>query len=380
MTEFHRVELVSKAPANVPTPAAGKVALFADSSNSDHVSQKNSAGVVTDLAADPVGTGANFSLTDPGYNTAFSWSASILTAQLYPSIVADIPALIAIDTTTLPPRTPVYVQSTGELCILNKAATAGTYTPTTGTGFWHPTIGTQPVSVLSEYSDCAGLASAAINGWQATVVSAGTIAVVTTSVATFTVGINTATQAANLANHPGVLSFTSSTTANSGAQYTWGAATAGVTLKGGEVAEFIFFPINFATSTYRFGIHDASTSADAVDGVYFEMSTSGVLTGKASNNSVRTTSAAIATLTAATWYHARLKLNANATAVTFTVYNQTGAVVGTPQTVTTNIPTAVGRDALPRFIVTNSGVTATLLAQLDLAGWKSPVTRGAKYQ
>jgi hypothetical protein len=51
MTEFHRVELVSKAPANVPTPAAGKVALFADSSNSNHVSQKDSAGTVTDLAA-----------------------------------------------------------------------------------------------------------------------------------------------------------------------------------------------------------------------------------------------------------------------------------------------------------------------------------------
>ena len=178
-------------------------------------------------------------------------------------------------------------------------------------------------------------------------------------------------------NHPGVMLARSSTTANSGVV----ANTSPVILiGGGEAFDLIFrTPAALTALTYRFGLHDSITSADAVDGIYFEMPATGAIVGKTSNNSVRTTSATIATLAINTWYHARAVVNAAATAVDFFVFSDAGTQLGTVN-ITTNIPTASGREVAVAGVFTSSGVTAVDIVNLDYMAASSPgrtLVRGA---
>lgn len=220
--------------------------------------------------------------------------------------------------------------------------------------------------------DCeANTTAANIPGWQMSLIGTGTSAIVTTGIAS---GTPTTTQAVNLPNHPGVLSYSSSTTANSGVQVAWGANTGGIQLRAGLIFDCMFFPVTFANTTYRFGFTDSTSSADSVDGVYFEINGSSSIVAKTAANSVRTTGAATGTLTASAWYHARIYVNSLTSAV-FYIYDEAGAQVFT-DTITTNIPSGAGRETLPRFIVTNSSGVATFLAQIDFIGWRGALTRG----
>ncbi len=168
------------------------------------------------------------------------------------------------------------------------------------------------------------------------------------------------------ANHPGCITINSSTSANSGEVMGTGSTNAAQFLLGGGEQFDVVFKTGaaFTNITMRFGFHDTATSADAVDGAYFEVSTAGVVTGKTSSNSVRTTSATIATLAVSTWYHARVRVNANATAVDYTIFDDSGTQLGTVQN-TTNIPIAAGRETGVAFVATSAGTTATALCHLD---------------
>ncbi len=179
-------------------------------------------------------------------------------------------------------------------------------------------------------------------------------------------------------NHPGVILCRSSTTANSGVIVN--TVQNMIRIAGGEQFECVFrTPGALTALTYRFGYHDTATSADAVDGIYFEMPASGAIVGKTSNNSVRTTSGTIATLAINTWYHARIVVNAAGTAVDFFIFNDAGTQLGTVN-IATNIPTASGRETGIAFIGTSSGVTAVDIVNLDYMAAASPgrtLTRGA---
>jgi hypothetical protein len=221
--------------------------------------------------------------------------------------------------------------------------------------------------------DCNNIGTAAnIGGWQCSAIATGTIANVTTSIAS---GTPTTTQALNLANHPGVISISSSATANSGAQCTWGGTATGTPLVAGRVSDFILCPINLANATIRMGFSDTANQNDAVDGAYIEVAPGGIASGKSANNSTRSTTATTFTLVANTWYHARISVTSATTAL-FEIISEAGVVLWS-DSVTGNIPTDNGRDCLPRFIVTNSAAAATFLCQLDMASWKGPVARGA---
>lgn len=177
-------------------------------------------------------------------------------------------------------------------------------------------------------------------------------------------GTNSTAPAAGVvdASHPGVVLLRSSTTANSGYQY----STRAVLLRigGGEQFDIVFrTPAAFTGNTARFGFLDTFTSADSVDGVYFELSATGVIVGKTANNSVRTTSANIATLLVSTWYHCRIAVS-NALNATFSVYDMASTLIGT-QSISTNMPTASGRETGCGFVATNSGTVATDLINLD---------------
>jgi len=168
---------------------------------------------------------------------------------------------------------------------------------------------------------------------------------------------------AGLGTHPGIISLTSGTTANSGG-YIRSDITA-IMLAGGEVAEFVFrTPAVFTNTTIRMGFIDTATSADCVDGAYIELPGSGAAVGKTSNNSTRTTSATIATLSASTWYRARVVVNRGATAVDFYIFDEAGNQLGTVNNAA-NIPTTAGRVTGHGIIATNSGTSATLMLWLD---------------
>ena len=177
--------------------------------------------------------------------------------------------------------------------------------------------------------------------------------------------ISTGTSVSNVTsvdgNHPGIVRITSSTTANSG--YRWMSDPA-LRIAGGESFECIFRMLSVATTTMRFGFSDSTTSADAVDGVYFEMAATGTLVGKAASNSVRSSTATLATLAINTWYRATIIINADASSATFTLYDANGLLLAT-QSLVTNIPVAAGRETAIGFSITNSTTTATALVDLD---------------
>lgn len=176
--------------------------------------------------------------------------------------------------------------------------------------------------------------------------------------------ISTGTQSkiAATANHPGILRFTSSTTTNSGGYCR--TAVDSFLLGGGEVTEFVFRIINLTTLTVRMGFIDTGTSADCTDGAYIEIPSTGAAVGKTSNNSVRTTSATIATLSINTWYRARIAVNRDATAVDFYIFDDNGNQLGAQQN-TANIPTATGRETGHGYIATKSGTVAEACIEMD---------------
>jgi hypothetical protein len=167
-------------------------------------------------------------------------------------------------------------------------------------------------------------------------------------------------------NHPGVLKCYNATIANGGVLVS--TAQNIICLGGGETYELVFMPITLTNLTMRLGFFDTTTSADAVDGAYIEIPTTGAAVGKTANNSTRTTSSTIATLSVSTWYRALIQVNAAATAVDFTIYSDAGSSLGTQQN-TTNIPTGSAREGHMGVIMTDSGTVQNELARLDWMGF-----------
>jgi len=176
------------------------------------------------------------------------------------------------------------------------------------------------------------------------------------------VSSGTQSKTAATGTHPGILRITSSTTTNSGGYIR--TDTAAILLAGGEVAEFVFRVVDLTTATVRLGFIDTGTSTDCVDGAYIEIPSTGAAVGKTSSNSTRTTSSTIATLSANTWYRAKIVVDRTAANVVFTLFDDTGNQLGT-QTNSANIPTAAGRETGHGIIGTKSGTTAQAIFDID---------------
>jgi hypothetical protein len=171
--------------------------------------------------------------------------------------------------------------------------------------------------------------------------------------------------------HPGLARLRSSTNANSGV---WlGTGTNQVLLGGGEVYEAILYLDTLSGSTFRVGFHNSTSNADAADGCYVEVDSSGVATGKTANNSTRSSTGTTYTLSAATFYRIRIVVTSTSS-VTFYIYNDSGTLLWS-DTLTTNIPSTRTCGAL--VTTTNSGTTAVDLLHLDwmAATWASDRTR-----
>ena len=163
------------------------------------------------------------------------------------------------------------------------------------------------------------------NGWGATAIGAGTRAAIASS-----------------ANHPGVVRFTQNG-ANTGYQYDLGDNNpTNILLGGGEVYECIFSLPTATATVERLGFQDSITTTAPVDGAWINIAAT-TLSGKTSNNSTVSTTATTHTVSTGTWYRAVVYVNSTSL-VTFTLYTcSDGAVVWT-NTLTTNIPSAAGRE------------------------------------
>jgi len=175
------------------------------------------------------------------------------------------------------------------------------------------------------------------------------------------------------ANTLGVGRVTKSTTANSGYRVVTDATS--IRIKGGEIYKQRFCPLNITTCTHRGGFMDATTVTESVDGIYFQYANNGNLVLKTSNNSVRTTSSVLTTLSLNTWYTVEIIVNSNATSVIMNLYDADGDLIGTTAPIETNIPTAVGRECGVGFVCTGSSVTADTLANIDYIQFKQKLIR-----
>lgn len=165
------------------------------------------------------------------------------------------------------------------------------------------------------------------------------------------------------AKHPGLVLLRCATTANGG--YRWQSSS---NLRGGKGVRFVGIvrmpPVVNAGTTIRLGLHDATTSTDAVDGAYVEIVNT-ALTPKTASNSVRTSGTAL-TVAANDWLTVDITYVTD-TSVRFVVANDAGTVL-TDQTLSANVPNTDARAFFAGIVATNSGVVAADLVLVDYMG------------
>lgn len=201
-------------------------------------------------------------------------------------------------------------------------------------------------TVSSEFLSTAG--TGAVSPWAGTAISSGTQSPID-----------------GIAKHPGIWRYACSTTANSGYSTTLSGYLTGILISGGERSTIIFGTTGTMSGvTRRMGYHDCSTSADATDGIYFEI-VDGVIVGKTSAASVRSQTGTSYTLANSTWYRAEIIVSDNATSVTFNLYADNTDTVLWTATLDTNLPIGATNTTRHGDICTSSGTTALQIGLLD---------------
>lgn len=179
-----------------------------------------------------------------------------------------------------------------------------------------------------------------------------------TAALTTTAGVGT--------GHPGVILISSSASANSGDVMAgngdaFSGANPGLRYRGVFMVPASGF---VAGATHRIGLHDATTSADAVDGCYLEV-VNATASFKTAAASTRTTNATTATLIAGTWYTVHVWFLTTTTA-RCVVINDAGTVM-LDVTNVANVPTNA-QFFRPCHLSFNSGTAALALCNVDYMG------------
>jgi hypothetical protein len=151
----------------------------------------------------------------------------------------------------------------------------------------------------------------------------------------------------------------SSTTANGGYRYQTSSLVSDYfgTISHKFRAQFLWRTA-FTGRMVRAGFHDSTTSADAVDGAYFEID-GDVCRAKTANNSTRTIDATTITLSLNIAYTFDIEVNAAGTAARFRVYADNSNTTLMDVTITTNIPTTSARAFGAGVVATESSATAS---------------------
>jgi hypothetical protein len=152
-------------------------------------------------------------------------------------------------------------------------------------------------------------------------------------------------QIASELNHMGIVELRDSTTANGG--YRIMTDVLAFRLQGGE--KFVcVFQMRGARSTAvcRLGFIDSTSATIPVDGAFFDIVGNGTTltaTGKCRNNNTETATGTTFAPALNTWYTAIIEVNSAANSVNFSIFAENGTNLFTSN-VTTNIPTAAGRE------------------------------------
>lgn len=181
----------------------------------------------------------------------------------------------------------------------------------------------------------------------------------------FTFGISGgfSVQIPGLPSHPGILRFFSSTSTNSGFRANLNAVT--FLLAGAEISKAWLRPLTLADTTIHCGFLDTESVADPVDGAWiWQDPATGIIYGRTRSNSVGSTTGTGFQLVTDTWYCEKIVVNADASRVDFYLYDDAGALLWT-DFLTTNIPTAAGRELGHGIVATNSGTTSVALVDPD---------------
>jgi hypothetical protein len=131
-------------------------------------------------------------------------------------------------------------------------------------------------------------------------------------------------------------------------------------LAGNEKARFIFQIGSPATGLqFRLGFQDSTTAAQPTDGAW--LGVAGITGGYSLSGLTRANSTVASTtnytLASATWYRGEIDVNSNASRVDFRLYNDSGSLLWS-DFLTTQIPTAAGRETGFGMIATESSVNA----------------------
>lgn len=180
---------------------------------------------------------------------------------------------------------------------------------------------------------------------------------------------NTAIPAASLQgfNRMGVF-LRSSATANGGYRFQTSSTVADYFGVQSHKFRCAYKPLTaFAGRTLRIGYHDSVTSADAVDGAYFEI-VDAVCSAKTASNSARTTNATTLTLQINVAYTFDIEVNAEGTSARFRVYAGTDPTPVLDVTNTANIPTTTARTFGSGIVATEASTTASDIGILYMLG------------
>lgn len=253
--------------------------------------------------------------------------------------------------------TPVTMTA-NKMCVANSTADGINCTADIPTGGSTPEVDPfNPVKNASIYAwSCdyqSAVATSMCPGWVGAAISSGTNVANTTD--------------PEKVNHPGIVTFRSSTTTNSGYQFSTEATQ--FHINGSETLVFIFKFLDASTlntSVIRMGFQDVITTSNPVDGVYINVTgmATKVLRGTCRSNSVETDTASSYTPTQNTWYRGTIIVNASATNVTFRLQNVGGSVVWEDYCVT-NIPTGSGRYTGHAVVTFLGGITARDVMSMD---------------
>jgi hypothetical protein len=164
-------------------------------------------------------------------------------------------------------------------------------------------------------------------------------------------------------NHPGIAHLLSSTNANSGFYCITG--TSAILLQGNCTSICCHRPITLSGTTRHHGFHDSTSVTDPVDGAWiWQDPTTGIIYGRTMKNSTGSTTGTGFQLITNTWYTEKIVVNSNASRVDFYIYDDAGNQLWTDN-LSTNIPTAAGRELGHGVVVSNSGTSAVALDDID---------------
>jgi hypothetical protein len=163
--------------------------------------------------------------------------------------------------------------------------------------------------------------------------------------------------------HPGIVTISSSTSANSGARLT--TYTSPLLIAGNEKTKAWIRPLALPNTTMHFGFHNTTSVSDPSRGAWIRQDpATGIIYGRCTDSGGPSTTGTGFQLVVDTWYLLLIQVNADASQIDFYCFADDGSELW-HDSLTTNIPDAPGEELGNGIVVTNSDTSAVPLTDVD---------------